>query len=151
TDPNTIFAGTYEGLLKSENQGITWKLVTGSDGRSVSAPSAVAKRQGLRGRDPRQAGVKLPETKIFEIQYSPAAPGTLYVTTPRGSFRSTDNGVIWKELSGPVRDAAVDKIALHIVDSQWILAQTQSQLFISRDQGQTWLKTELGESDLKVY
>jgi len=150
-DPNTIFAGTYEGLLKSENQGTTWKLVTGSDGRSMSAPSAVAKRQSLRGQDPRQAGVKLPETKIFEIQYSPVAPSTLYVATPRGLFRSTDNGLIWKELSGPVRDGAVDKIALHFVDSQWILAQTQSKLFISRDQGQTWLKAEPGESDLKVY
>jgi photosystem II stability/assembly factor-like uncharacterized protein len=154
TNPNIIFAGTYEGLLKSENQGMAWKLVTGTDGRSANRQAPAVKPKGLKGLktpDSRNLGVKLPESKIFDVRYSPTAPNTLYVATPRGLFRSTDNGVIWKDLPVPLRDSAVDKIGLHPADSQWVLTQSFSKLFISNDQGQTWSRAEFGEPNLKVY
>jgi photosystem II stability/assembly factor-like uncharacterized protein len=151
TNPNIIFAGTYEGLLKSENQGMTWKLVTGTDGRLATRQAPAVKRKGLKTPDSRDLGVKLPESKIFDVQYSTTAPNTLYLATPRGLFRSTDNGVIWKDLPGPVRDSTVDKIGLHPVDPQWVLAQSFSKLFISHDQGRTWSRAEFGEPNVKVY
>jgi photosystem II stability/assembly factor-like uncharacterized protein len=149
-DRNMIFAGTYEGLLKSENQGATWKLVTGVDA-GLPGRAAPAKGKGLKAQGTRELGAKLPESKIFEVQYSLAAPGVVYIATPRSLFRSTNNGLIWKSLPGPIRDVSVDKIGLHAVDPLWVAAQSQSTLFISHDQGQTWSKTELGGTSLKIY
>ena len=151
TNPNVIFAGTYEGLLKSENQGMTWKLVTGTDGLLASRTATVVKRKGLKSPVTRDLGVKLPENKFFDVQYSPTAPSTLYVATPRGLFRSRDNGVIWKGVPGPVGNAAIDQIRLHRTDPEWVLAQSLSKLFISNDQGQTWSAAEMGDDGLKIY
>jgi len=79
--PQIYAAVEVGGLLVSEDQGATWQLAAGSDGRpDLQEP---------------------PEPKIHpdvhSIEAHPAAPGLLFAPTGGGFYRSSDGGRTWQE------------------------------------------------------
>ena len=140
-----LFAGTYEGLLKSEDGGLSWRAVTGA----VSRPATAAKTSRSKSVAVPMA-VRLPETKVFDVRFSIAAPNMVYAATAQGLFESSDNGSTWKRTPGAVSAGAVYKLVLHSSDPNWIVAQSSNRVFVSADRGASWSETRPGHSAMKV-
>lgn len=91
TDSNTVYVGHSgfgsgtQHLSKSTAGGITWTNVTGN----------------------------LPNTPVNDIVVDPDIPGTLYVGTDIGVFRSTDDGGSWSTLANGLPKVAVYGLKLH--------------------------------------
>ncbi len=152
SNPNLLLAGTYEGLLRSDNRGLTWNLVTGV-ARVPSGATARSRKVASFRASAKQVdtGVRLPEAKVYDVKFAMASPNTVNVATARGLFQSVDNGLVWNAIRGPVQEGAIHKIALHPTGTQWILAQSSTGLFTSQDQGQTWTQVELGVSGIRIH
>jgi photosystem II stability/assembly factor-like uncharacterized protein len=142
-NPRFLFAGTYEGLLKSEDGGMSWRAVTGSTPRLAASKTS-------RSKSPAATTVPLPETKIFDVQFSTATPNTVYAATAQGLFGSLDNGVTWKKTSGLPATSPVYKVGLHASDPNWIVAQASNRVYVSGDRGASWTETRLSDSTIKV-
>jgi len=145
TSPRLLFAGTYEGLLKSEDGGVSWRPVTGALPRTANASKSSRNKIAAV-----TTGVRLPETKIYDVRFSTAASTRLYAATTQGLFQSSDTGVTWKKIPGPLSSEAVYRLVLHPSDPKWIIAQTSKRIYISEDQGATWTETRLGDSSTTV-
>jgi photosystem II stability/assembly factor-like uncharacterized protein len=140
-----LLAGTYEGLLKSEDGGSSWRAVTGVQPR----PAGAAKTSQKRAMGTTTA-MRLPETKIFDVRFSAAAPNVVYAATAQGLFESADNAVTWKRSQGPVSSVAVYKVWLHSTDPNWIIAQSSNHFYVSGDRGRSWNETSLGNKSTRV-
>ncbi len=140
-----LFAGTYEGLLKSEDGGLSWRAVTGA----LARPATAAKTSRSKTVAAPMA-VRLPETKVFDVRFSIAAPNMVYAATAQGLFESPDNGSTWKRTPGAVSAGAVYKLVLHSSDPNWIVAQSSNHVYVSGDRGASWSETHPGHSAMKV-
>lgn len=140
-----LLAGTYEGLLKSEDGGSTWRAVTGA----LPRPTSTAKTSRSKALGATTA-VRLPETKIFDVRFSSAAPNLVYAATAQGLFESSDNGSTWKRSLGSVSSGAVYKVLLHSSEPNWIIAQSSNHVYVSGDRGASWTETSLGNKSTRV-
>lgn len=145
TNSRLLLAGTYEGLLKSEDGGLTWRAVTGVLPRPTSTPKT--SRSKALGAT---TAMRLPETKIFDVRFSSAAPNLVYAGTAQGLFESSDNGTTWKRTPGAVFSGAVYRLLLHSSEPNWIIAQSSNHVYISGDRGASWTETSLGNKSARV-
>ena len=67
-DPETVYAGTYGGVFRSEDRGVTW------------TPASF----GLAG------------PQVLQIEVDPSHPGTVYMSSLSGFQRSQDRGQTWQ-------------------------------------------------------
>jgi photosystem II stability/assembly factor-like uncharacterized protein len=146
-NPKLIYAGTYEGLLKSEDGGLSWHPVTGGVPRATVA--AKGSKIDSRKLSTASAGVKLPETKVFDVRISPVAPSHVCAATAQGLFQSSDGGKTWSKNSGLT--GAVYKLGLHPSDPSWMMVQTSARLYVSGNRGGTWVETHVGNASVRVH
>src|SRR6185503_6539222 len=139
-----LFAGTYEGLLKSNDGGQNWLTVTGASPRLPTGTKSTS-----RMKSPQALSAKLPDCKVYDVRFSKANPISVYVATAQGLFESRDEGITWNRLLTDSR--AVDRVTLHPVDPNWLAIQTSSQVYVSEDRGKTWLETRIGGASTRVY
>ncbi len=109
-----VFAGTLEGVFRSDDDGDTWTLV----------------------------GNGLPQVPVFSFAVNTA--GDVFVgTSGAGLFRSLDDGQTWTEVNTGFDDHA-DVVALVINSEGDIFAGTHGMgLYHSIDNGQTWTDLDL--------
>ena len=98
--PGTVYAGTYGGVFRSEDHGLTW----------------TAANFGLAG------------ALISHLEVDPASPGTIWAATNRGLQRSQDGGRNWQVSALPFANAfALDPSnpqTLYAADEDLILKST---------------------------
>jgi photosystem II stability/assembly factor-like uncharacterized protein len=140
-----LYAGTYEGLLRSDDGGLSWYPVTGARPRASIAARPLRSKALAAITE-----VRLPATKILDVQFSAAAPGTVYAATAQGLFESSNNGGIWKKLQGPGVAGAIDRVMVNSSDPNWIVAQSSSGVYVSRDRGASWTETTVGTGSIRV-
>lgn len=135
--PSTLYAGTDQGVIKSDDSGANW----------------------------RAAGAGMPAERVQTIAIDPTATATLYAgtLTPNGVasvgiFKTTDAGASW----APVNDGLIDPLTLFApVDIEalavdpshpgTILAGSRfSEIFKSTDGGVTWQPRTLGGSNIAL-
>lgn len=116
-------------LLRDDLDGDSSRRAAAGDGAGLPAGDA-----DLRSLFPRQ------EAGVRAIRYSDAASRVVYVATPRGLFRSVDNGESFSELELPggalandVRDVAIDPF-----QPSRIYVATAEGLLITTDGGATF-------------
>jgi Sortilin, neurotensin receptor 3,/BNR/Asp-box repeat len=123
--PSTLYAGTVEGVFKSDDGGASW----------------------------RAASAGMPSARVQTIAIDPSASSTLYAgtLTPNGVdsvgiFKSTDGGVSWTAINEGLFDPLTGvspldiwSLAIDPKNSGTILAGSRfSEIFKSVDGGVTW-------------
>jgi photosystem II stability/assembly factor-like uncharacterized protein len=141
-----LYAGTYEGLLRSDDGGMNWYLVTGSGlgTARVSKKPAASPRSSLA-----PAGVRLPQTKVYDVKFLKHAE-TVYVATAQGVFESSD-GIIWRKHQDLASGGAVYRLVLHPTDPAWLMAHASRGMYVSDNRGQTWRETRVGDVSVRIH
>ena len=148
-EPQTIYAGTAEGLLRSGDAGATWtRLETGSAGGVFSLAFAGEGRARLLAGGssalfrsvpaaPGWSGLSLPA--VFALGVDPSNPSVLYAGTRGRVLKSTDGGLQWSDASSGVAATFALALAVSPKDSATVYAGTAgSGVFKSSDAGKTW-------------
>jgi photosystem II stability/assembly factor-like uncharacterized protein len=117
SDPNVLFAGTFNGIFRSNDDGETWtQLPTDSTPGLLHVESLAI--------DPRSAN----------IVYA----GTWYLP-----YKSTDGGKTWKNIrNGIIDDSDIFAIDIDPRDPNHIIASACSGIYETRTAGDSWRKVQ---------
>jgi photosystem II stability/assembly factor-like uncharacterized protein len=115
-NPNTVYAGTYNGVYRSGSGGKTWGT----------------------------AGSGITDTVVTSLAVDPTDTRTLYAATSRGLFRSGDYGATWTS-SGAGLPEGVAVVAINQADPSLLYAGFGgTALYRSTDRGRTWRSSGTG-------
>lgn len=153
-DLKALFASTHLGLFRSEDRGLTWRLVASRfSGEDVHALAwdprtgilyAATHRQGLLvsrdgGRRWSNRTDGLPSRDLHALALDPRQPQTLYVwVMGHGLFRSDDGDGRWRKVTGPDVLTGVESLAVHPEESERLYAGTAKGIWVSEDGGRRW-------------
>ncbi|MFN8008196.1 MAG: hypothetical protein U0V70_14465 [Terriglobia bacterium] len=152
TNPNLIFAGTYEGLLQSQDGGRSWRSTTGDITPVATRPPTKQELMSKRYVKPAPVRyVKLPAAKIFEVAFLKSSSSTLYAASSEGLFVSTDEGKRWQQVNVAGTRKAVYKVVIHPSDPDMIGLISADGIFISQDKAKTWEKANLQIGDYQIH
>jgi len=113
SNPDNIFAATFNGIYKSTDRGDSWSQV-------------------YQGLNPTQSA-------SLCLAIDPSRPDTVFAGTLNGLARSSDGGSTWERPPGRIGDKVISALAVHPFDSQIVLAGTEGYgIFKSTDGGATW-------------
>jgi photosystem II stability/assembly factor-like uncharacterized protein len=124
-DPVQLIAGSYDGLLHSSDRGKTWKVVD-----TFSAET----RSG----------------RIYDVAFSRVDPGTIYVATDHGLFKTTNGGVSWQKNPAKELDSSIYKLSIDPADARTMMIHTSNGVLISRDGEGRWDPLNFGQNTV-VY
>jgi photosystem II stability/assembly factor-like uncharacterized protein len=147
----TVFAGTTEGLLKSDNGGKAWRKVSAYSVRSVAFDSQTPSRVFFASSDggllvSNDEGSTLRESNFgFSNRNFTALTGTgsslysssIYEPGSGGVYRTDNLGLRWVHSGSPAGDELV-QMAAAPDDEKHLYAAGYHGLFESRDGGQSW-------------
>jgi CubicO group peptidase (beta-lactamase class C family) len=109
--PATLYAATWDGLLKSSDAGDTWSA----------------------------ANTGLTSTRVTSLAIDPVTPATLYAGTYDGGvFKSTNAGETWAAVNTGLTDTDVWSLAIDPVTPTTLYAGTEGGLFKSTNGGGSW-------------
>ena len=126
-NPETVFAATNLGILRSQDRGVTWK-VTSAHG--------------------------LPErVMINSLAVSPTDKDHFLAGTSVGLFKSSSGGVYWEQTGGRDMKTGISDILFLDDSAKRILAadQISGGVFLSEDGGEVWKKVFDSEFSSPVY
>ena len=118
-DKNYIFAGTDNGIFRSQDAGKNWQPQGVSDGLSDRVVNALV---------------------IVEV----AGNISIFAGTDNGVFRSQDNGNNWVEINNGLANTKVTSL---LTDENYIFAGTENGIYRSENQGESWEDKGLQNED----
>lgn len=110
----TIWSACGNGVLRSTDQGKTWRITTGGD-----------------------------VTEVLKVKVSPSNPKTVYAATAYGAFKSTDLGATWDQKNKGFGKPFVADLLIDRSDAKRVFAATEEGVFISSSGGDQWQVTGL--------
>ncbi len=147
-DPNVVFFGHHQGVLKSTDAGRTWTSVLRAgdamslvalDNELVLAGHEVFERADSAGSMWNNIGTNLPDQDIHGFAISPGNPSTFFARVVNyGLWRSDDAGLTWRLVSNGLPETV---LALAVVPTtlETLYAGTMDRgLLKSVDAGMTW-------------
>ena len=155
TDPNTVYAGTYDGVYKSADGGASWiPARNGFDCFYVGVLAVDPKTPATLyasgcgnlfksengGGSWTPSGNGLPVTSVLALAVDPRTPSIVYAGTLQGVFRSSDGAATWSRTSNGLPPLSeVETVAIHPDDSSTLYAATTDGLLMkSRNGGGSW-------------
>ena len=125
--PETVFAGTNMGLLRSQDRGVTWKVTS-----AYGLPERVM---------------------IHSIVVAPGENDHFFAGTSAGLFKSTSGGVYWEKAGSNSMRVGISAVLFLSGDSRRMLASDRDTggLFYSKDGGVNWMKIFSHEFASPVY
>lgn len=160
TDPNTVFFGHHNGLLKSTDGGATWVSVKSErnwDAMSLAIPSGSAV-QYVAGHDVfyKSAGGgaswqpvrhNLPGTDIHAFAADPDQPSALYAyVVGFGLYKSEDGGPAWQALPGRLHPSTMGLTVVPGSPKVLLAGTMGAGVLRSEDSGATWAEAGGGFS-----
>ncbi|HET6569066.1 MAG TPA: hypothetical protein VFG50_13960 [Rhodothermales bacterium] len=166
TDPDVLYLGAGNGVLRTEDGGRSWRITTDwhvTEAQDIAVdPNApeqvyVATPYGIwRSRDHGQTwtgpAAVLPPDRMFTqtLAIDRTRAGRLFAGTWDGLFLSEDGGASWAAVSpfdGPVLDVEQSPNAPGV----WLAGAQGNGVFRSGDGGRTWQRVGGSLSDKVVY
>ncbi len=129
--PRAYAAVEVGGLLRSDNDGLTWGLAPGSDGEPVF-------------REPKAGFI---HADVHSVEVHPSSPDLVFAPTNAGFYRSIDGGMTFERINryGYTRACWVDpKEAKHIVIGPARDVDAGGTVLETRDGGQGWHEATTG-------
>ncbi len=165
--PQTMYLGLCAGrVLKSENQGATWKRIAllgdGCVGRFAVNPRTPEVIYAVRGGGGvfktsdggntwNAVNTGLTSTVVRALAIDPLTPNTLYAGLQTGLFKTTDGGESWEASGSGLNPAlGVGAIAIDPVTPSTVYASTSEGLFKSVDAGASWEATGLADQFIRL-
>jgi len=159
-DFTTLFAGTHLGLFRSQDRGVSWRLVasrfSGEDVHALARDpktgvlyAATHRRGVLLSRDGGRRWISgshgLPGRDVHALALDPREPQVLYSwVVGHGLFRSGDGALRWRKVTGPEMLTGVESLAVHPEESERLYAGTAKGVWVSGDGGRRWRFPEGG-------
>lgn len=149
-NPNTVFFGHHNGIMRSDDGGRTWHPVVALrnfDAMGIAVSHADPKHIYVTGHDVFQVSMdggatwqpaiaNLPGTDIHALAMSPTDPNHLYAfVVGVGAFESVDGGRTWQRLPGQLPP---DVMALAASTDALFAGSLRSGLLRSSDGGKSW-------------
>jgi photosystem II stability/assembly factor-like uncharacterized protein len=117
SDPNTLIAGTFNGIFRSDNSGDSWQQLPTSNVQNLFHVESLA-------IDPRSTNI------IYA--------GTWYLP-----YKSSDGGQTWKSIkTGIIDDSDIFAIDIDPRDPNHIIASACSGIYESKTAGESWKKVQ---------
>ena len=156
---STIYAGTSLGILKSEDECISWEkidslnkdintlLISPQNSKIMYAGTGEGIFKSVDGASSWIASSNgLPEDDgVYSITFDPTNPSTLYAATYNAIFKSTDDANSWT-LKKTVESGIY---IIVFVDSKTIFAGIDQGILKSSDGGESWEESSI--KDTKVF
>jgi len=162
SDGTNLYAGTYGGVLKSSNDGVTWSNVsTGLTQGTIVSALYVFNTKLFAGTD---EGIYISDDEgiswypsnngytgvnsSMNIHTIYAMGNRLFLGTTTGVFISSDQGVSWQpsNLGMPIT-----QVYEYRAMNSYLFAATDIGVFKSEDQGSTWYSVNNGLTNTTVF
>jgi photosystem II stability/assembly factor-like uncharacterized protein len=116
-DPNTLIAGTFTGVFRSDDAGETWKQLP-----TQSEPGLI---------------------HVESLAIDPRTTNTIYAGTFYLPYKSVDGGQTWKSIkNGIIDDSDIFAIDIDPRDPNHIIASACSGIYESKTGGESWRKVQ---------
>jgi hypothetical protein len=122
-DPNTLFLSTLDGVVRGEQQGRRWRIMTRWD---MTEPKGIA--------------------------FDPNAPDHLFVGLPDGVAFSPDRGRTWERRHAGIARGYTHPVTVDRTRAGRVLIGTEKGIYLTEDEARTWrrvLPTEKTVYDIK--
>src|SRR5215204_549130 len=117
SDPDTLIAGTFTGVFRSDDAGDSWKQLP---------------TQGTPGL-----------LHVESLAIDPRSANTIYAGTFYLPYKSLDGGKNWKPMkNGIIDDSDIFAIDIDPRDPNHIIASACSGIYESKDAGENWRKVQ---------
>jgi photosystem II stability/assembly factor-like uncharacterized protein len=114
-DPQTIYAGTYHLPWKTTDGGKTWNAV---------------------------ASGMIDDSDVMSLRVDAASSSRIFASACSGIYRSENAGALWTKLQGiPFSSRRTQAIVQDPQDPQILYAATTEGLWVTRDGGESWMRT----------
>lgn len=149
--PGTIFAGTSDGLLKSANDGLTWRKVSPHPVKSIAFDPFIANRVFFAATDvglllSTDGGESLRESNVgFDHRTFTSiadAGNTLYLSGPEGFYWTDTLGRRWQKIAPGTGGEKMLILSAAPDAPHTLFAAGYRGLFESADGGHTWKPRE---------
>jgi len=108
-DPSILFAAAANGLLRTKNHGLTWRIMTGWD-----------------------------MTELKSVAIDPHAPANIYVALPDGIGISRDSGLTWSRGQEGIRRSYTQTLIVDQMHAGRLVAGTELGIYLSEDDARSW-------------
>jgi len=116
-DPNTLIAGTFNTIFRSDDSGDSWKQLPTTN------------VQGL--------------LHVESLAIDPRTANTIYAGTWWLPYKSTDGGQTWKSIrNGMIDDSDIFAIDINPHDPNHVIASACSGIYESKNAGDSWRKVQ---------
>jgi len=165
SDPDTIYAGTGQGVFKSRDGGVSWflnntNLNTSSTRALVLDPATPTTLysggefgvyRSLDGATNWQTvNNGLGNQLVRALAISPATPATIYAATAGGVYRSMDRGSNWLAFSSGLANLSAQALTIHPAQPNTLYVGTAAGVFTSTNAGTNWISVSTGLSTSNV-
>ncbi len=117
SNPNTLIAGTFNGVFRSDDSGDSWKQLP-----TQSTPGLI---------------------HVESLAIDPRTTDTIYAGTFYLPYKSVDGGKSWKSIkNGIIDDSDIFAIDIDPRDPNHIIASACSGIYESKDAGESWRKVQ---------
>jgi len=86
--------------------------------------------------------------EILSLALDPVDSARMYIGTPWGVFRSTDDGRSWQKKSQGIKKAFVQKVVIDHSRRRTVYACSEDDLYCSTDEGEHWKPLRVGAGGL---
>jgi photosystem II stability/assembly factor-like uncharacterized protein len=127
-DPEKLYAGLWEAILKSTDDGANWKAIT----------------------DPKESG--LPKETVHTLTVVPDDPRAVYAGTGGGVYKSLDQGQTWEARNEEIGGASIYNIVMTSGDGEGAYAAGEgAEIYQTVDGGSSWDKLSCAHCGTGVY
>jgi photosystem II stability/assembly factor-like uncharacterized protein len=115
--PQTLFAVGLNGVLRSTDDGRSWRFMTSWD-----------------------------MTEAKHVIVDPSQPGRVFIALPDGIGLSEDDGMTWRRSDEGIRRKYTQTLALDRHAPRRILAATEKGIYLTEDSARTWRLVQASEA-----